>query len=174
MVLSVAGCGFGDRDGAAEPQVPPKEQVTMTHGRDPDITVLECGQPFTPAAGGVLTLTGRFPTTVGTGERVVSGTVEATSRVAVRGVVAPDAEVFLVRHGRIATLPVPQDLMGVRWDLAPGKVERVPGKATLVSCDPGSGLVGPGSYDLYTRVVLTPDDGVSTESFGGPWPLEVR
>jgi hypothetical protein len=34
--------------------------------------------------------------------------------------------------------------------------------------------VGPGSYELYARVVLTPDDGAAVESFGGPWPLRVR
>jgi hypothetical protein len=64
--------------------------------------------------------------------------------------------------------------MGIRWDLAPGRTERLPGEATLVSCDPGGGSVRPGTYELYARVVITPDDGAGVESFGGPWPLEVR
>ncbi|MFJ9027123.1 hypothetical protein ACIRQP_01100 [Streptomyces sp. NPDC102274] len=137
-------------------------------------TVLECGRPFGPTAGGVLTLTGRFPASVPPGEPAVTGTVEATSPVAVRGVVLPRADVFLVRHGRVATVPAAQDSMGIRWDLTAGKAERLPGEAALVSCDPGGGRVRPGTYELYARVVFTPDDGAGTESFGGPWSLEVR
>lgn len=137
-------------------------------------TVVKCGQLFHPPAGGGLTLTGRFPATVPAGERAVVGTVEVTGKVAVRGVVAPRADVFLVRQGRVATVPLAQDMAGIRWDLAPGEVERLPGEAPLVSCDPGGGPVPAGAYELYTRVVITPDDGVSAESFGGPWPIEVR
>lgn len=136
--------------------------------------VLECGQPFRPPAGGGLTLTGSFPATVRAGEPAVTGTVEVTSRKEARGVTSPGADVFLVRDGRVATVPVPQDAIGVRWDLAPGRTERLPAEATLVSCDPGGGTVPPGTYELYARVLFTPDDGVGVESFGGPWPLEVR
>jgi hypothetical protein len=137
-----------------------------------------------PAGAGLLTLTGRFPAVAPAGAQVVGGVVEVTSRVLVRGVVLPQAEVFLVRDGRVATMPVLQDAMGVRLELAPGRTERLPGEATLVSCEPGTGPVHPGTYQLYARVVLTPDSGApddwapdrgaSVESFGGPWPLEVR
>jgi hypothetical protein len=147
-----------------------------------------------PAGAGPLDLTGRFPAVAPAGAQVVSGVVEVTSRVPVRGVVLPQAEMFLVRDGRVATVPVLQDAMGVRLELAAGRVERLPGKATLVSCEPGAGPVSPGTYQLYARVVLTPDGGgpdggasdgggpdggasdggASMESFGGPWPLEVQ
>jgi hypothetical protein len=43
-----------------------------------------------------------------------------------------------------------------------------------MSCSPGGGSVGPGAYELYVRVVVIPDDGMAVESFGGPWPLDVR
>ena len=32
----------------------------------------------------------------------------------------------------------------------------------------------PGGYELYARVVVTPDDGAAQRAFGGPWPLRVR
>jgi hypothetical protein len=127
-----------------------------------------------PAGAGPLTLTGRFPAAAPAGAGVVSGVVEVTSRVPVRGVVLPRAEVFLVRDGRVATVPVPQDAMGARLDLAPGRTEQLPGEAALASCEPGVGPVPPGIYELYARVVFTPDGGASVESFGGPWPLQVR
>lgn len=175
VVLATTSCGSVAPRGAREPEVSPKKQVTMDPTPVAGITVLECGKPFRPPpTGGPLTLAGRFPAAAQAGEREVTGTVEATGRVAVRGVVAPHAEVFLVRHGRVATVPVPQDLAGVRWDLARGKTERLPGEATLVSCDPAGGPVPPGTYELYARVVFTPDDGAGVESFGGPWSLEVR
>ncbi|MGW0709860.1 hypothetical protein ACWD4G_28550 [Streptomyces sp. NPDC002643] len=138
-------------------------------------TALLCGQPFRPPATvGVLALTGRFPAAVPAGEESVVGTVEATSRTAVRGLAAPVAEVFLVRDGRVVTLPVARDLIGVPWDAAPGESRRLTGEATLVSCDPDVGPLPPGAYDLYARVVIIPDGGAPVESFGGPWPLEVR
>jgi hypothetical protein len=143
-------------------------------------TALGCGRPFrVPAGAGLLTLTGRFPEVAPAGAQVVSGVVEVTSRLPVRGVVLPQAEVFLVRDGRVATVPVVQDAMGRRLELAPGRTERLPGEATLVSCQSGAGPVPPGTYELYARVVFTPDDGApdreaSVESFGGPWPLQVR
>ena len=138
-------------------------------------TVLRCGLPFRPPAAGVLTLTGWFPATAASGQGTVSGTVEATSRVAVQGVSTPRADVFLVRNGRVATMPMPQDSLGIRWDLAPGETKRLPGDAALVSCDaPAGGPVSPGDYQLYARILLTPDDGAAVESFGGPWTLKVR
>jgi hypothetical protein len=175
VVLTTAGCGGGGPVGAGpQPEASGKERVTVDPPPVVGVTALGCGQPFNRPSGGGLTLTGRFPATASAGERAVTGTVEVTSAVAVRGVVAPRADVFLVRDGRVATMPVPQDALGIRWDLAPGKIERLPGEATLMSCDPGSGSVHPGTYELYARVVLTPDDAAGVESFGGPWPLQVR
>jgi hypothetical protein len=126
-----------------------------------------------------LTLTGRFPAVVNTSERAVSGTVEvASAKEVVRGVVSPSADVYLVRNGRIATLPLPQDLVGMRLEIAPGKVEKLPAQVTLAPCESGggagSGTLRPGRYELYGRVVLNHDDGTSVVSIGGPWPLEVR
>jgi len=139
------------------------------------MTALGCGRPFrVPAGAGPLTLTGRFPAAAPAGAQVVGGVVEVASRVPVRGVVLPQAEVFLVRDGRVATMPVLQDALGLRLELAPDRAERLTGEATLMSCQPGAGPVPPGSYQLYARVVFTPDDGASVESFGGPWPLQVR
>ena len=147
--------------------------VSTTH------TALECGSPFRPPSGAGLTLTGRFPTVVSSSERVVAGTVEfAGENEVVRGVVTPLADVFLVRNGRIATLPLPQDLVGMRLELAPGEVERLPAQGTLSPCDQGGGSADgslpPGTYELYVRVLLNHDDGSSLEAIGGPWPLEVR
>jgi hypothetical protein len=49
----------------------------------------------------------------------------------------------------------------------------MPATASLVPCS-GGGVLATGTYDLYVRVVLNHDDGTRTDSFGGPWPLEVR
>jgi hypothetical protein len=175
VVVLAAGCGGGGAGRAPEPEASPKERASVDPAPLAGTTGLQCGQQFRPpAGGGLLALSGRFPATVPAGEPAVTGLVEVTSRVSVRGVVAPRAEVFLVRDGRVATVPVAQDAMGVRWDLAPGRVERLPGEATLVSCAPGGGSVRPGIYQLYARVVFTADDGAGVASFGGPWPLEVR
>jgi hypothetical protein len=171
---AIAGARSGAARGAPEPEASPKEHPTMDPAPVTGTTALRCGQPFRRPAGGGLTLTGRFPTTAPAGERAVSGTVEVTSAAALRGVVTPYADVFLVRDGRVETTPLPQDAMGVRWDLVPGKSERLPGEATLVSCEPGGGSVRPGTYELYARVVVIPDDGAAVAVYGGPWTLEVR
>jgi len=119
-------------------------------------------------------VTGQFPATVESGGQTITGTVEVTSREAVRGVAGPRAAVFLVRDGRVVTVPGPQSGMGVQWDLAAGQTQRLPGEAVLVSCEPGDGSLSPGTYDVYARVVFTPDDGTSVDAFGGPWPLRVQ
>ena len=147
------------------------------HGHAP--TALECDRPFRRPSGDGLTLTGRFPTVVSSSERVLSGTVDVGGESeVVRGVVTPTADAFLVRDGRIATLPLPQDLVGMRLELSPGKVERLSAQAALSPCGQGDdgadGSLLPGAYELYVRVVLNHDDGSSLESIGGPWPLEVR
>ncbi len=135
---------------------------------------LECGAQFRAQAGGQLTVTGHFPTAASAAEQVVIGTVElAAHGRAARGVVTSQADAFLVRDGRIVTLPVPQDSIGRRLDLTEGSVERMPAIAALVPCS-GGDAVKTGTYDLYVRVVLNHDDGTRTESLGGPWPLEVR
>jgi hypothetical protein len=129
-------------------------------------SALECGQPFRPPSGGGLTLTGRFPVVVSSIEQALSGTVEvASENEVVRGVVTPNADVFLVRDGRIATLPLPQDLVGTRLELAPGKGETLPAQGTLSPCDPGGGTADeslqPGTYELYARAVLVPERSLS-------------
>ncbi|MFV2088649.1 hypothetical protein [Micromonospora sp. LOL_021] len=135
---------------------------------------LGCGQPFETSGDGVLTVDGRFPSTASGTDRAVTGTVEVTGRRAVRGVVSPRAEVFLVRQGAVAAVPAAQDLIGVQWDLAVGDVEQLPGDVPLVSCEPAGGPVPAGDYELYARVVIVPADGTDRlVSFGGPWPLRV-
>jgi len=173
-VLAIAGCANGAPAGAPEPEASAKGVATVDSAPGSDTTTLRCGQPFAPPAAGPLTLTGRFPASAAAGAEAVTGTVEANSRVAVRGTVLPRADVFLVRDGRIVTIPMPQDAMAVRWDLAPGRTEQLPAEVTLVSCEPGGGSVPAGTYQVYARVVLTPDDGPGVASFGGPWPIQVR
>ena len=118
-------------------------------------------------------MAGRFPATASANERMVNGTVEVAAKgSAAWGVVTPQAEAFLVREGRIVTLPVPQDVVGRSLHLTAGGVVRMPAMATLVPC--AGGALSTGVYDLYVRVVLNHDDGTRADSLGGPWPLEVR
>lgn len=135
---------------------------------------LACGRPFTLPAPGVLTLTAHFPGTVSHRARTLTGTVDVVARIEVRGVATPYADVFLTRDGQVATMPMPQDTVAILLDLVPGATRRLPARATLTSCAPGAGAVPPGTYQLYAKVVLVRDDGVSLTSFGGPWPLDVR
>lgn len=136
-------------------------------------TGLACGQPWRSPPG-ALAVTGRFPASAPAGRQPVTGAVEVTSPTAIRGVVAPGADMFVVQGGRIVATPMAQDAIGVRWELAKGEARGIPGQAVLVSCAAGGGPLPPGSYQLYARVVFTPDDGAALISFGGPWPLEVR
>jgi hypothetical protein len=116
-------------------------------------------------------LVARFPESVQSGQPAVSGRVEVTSREAIRGVAAAAADVFLVRDDQVVALPMPQDAIGVRWDLAAGETRSVPALASLVSCESHGGPLAPGRYALYARMVLTPDDGAAEHAFGGPWRL---
>ncbi len=135
---------------------------------------VRCGRPFhLPAAGG-LRVVARFPESVQAGQPAVSGTVEVISREPMRGVAAPAADVFLVRDDQVVAMPMPQDAMGVRWELAAGETRSVPAVASLASCESHGEPVPPGRYELYARVVLTPDDGPARRAFGGPWRLDVR
>ncbi|MEA2219996.1 MAG: hypothetical protein QOJ35_2622 [Solirubrobacteraceae bacterium] len=133
-----------------------------------------CGRPFQLPASGDLRLTGRFATRVAASEQTVSGTVEITSGHPVRGVAAAAAGAFLVRAGRVVTTPLPQDAMGVRWDLAADAKKSVPALASLSSCEQSGAPLAPGDYELYAQFVLTPDDGAPTTAYGGPWPLTVE
>lgn len=136
--------------------------------------VLTCGARFEAPTGGVLTLTGSFPGAVASHEQMVTGTVMvAAGQSRAHGVITPQADAFLVRDGRLVTLPVPQDSVGQPLDLTFGRVEQVHAVATLVPCA-GDGVLPSGSHDLYVRVVLNLDDGSQEDCFGGPWPLEVH
>ena len=176
VLVLLAGCG-SEASGAAsgEQKTPrPEESMTTDLPTSPGPAGLECGAPYEPTTGGALAVTGRFPTAVSASEQMVSGTVSvAAKRSEARGVVTPQAEAFLVRDGRVVTLPMPQDAVGQRLDLTDGRVEQMPALATLVPCS-GGGRLGTGTYDLYVRVVLNDDDGSRADSLGGPWPLEVR
>lgn len=133
-----------------------------------------CGRPFQLPSSGELRLTGRFAKRVPASEQTVSGTVEVTSENAVRGVAAAAADAFLVRAGRVVTTPLPQDAMGVRWELAADAKKSVPAIASLLSCEQSGKPLAPGDYELYAQFVLTPDDGAPTTAYGGPWPLTVE
>jgi hypothetical protein len=168
VATATAGCGNGDGD-AAETPAPdrsPQESATVDPAPNPR-TALSCGAEFTPPTGGGLYLTGHFPATAAAAEPSVTGTVEVNSPRAVRGVVGRRAEVFLVRDGRIATVPGTQDSAGVPLDLKPSQAHTMPGGAELGSC----AALSPGAYQLYARVVFTPDGGTPVEAFGGPWPI---
>jgi hypothetical protein len=158
LVLGVAACGDGATGGPA-----PEASAEV-----------RCGRPFQSPAPGVLQLVGRFPETVPFGQRTVRGTVEVTGREAIRGVAARAADAFLVRDDEVVTTPPAQDASGVRWELAAGETRTVPATASLVSCERDGGTLPPGRYELYARMVLTPDDGAPQRAFGGPWQLRVR
>jgi hypothetical protein len=170
LVLGATGCG---EDGGGGGPAGSEESKVETESREAPGEV-DCGRPFQLPASGELRLVGRFPESVPAGQQTVSGTVEVTTKEAVRGVAAARADAFLVREGRVVTTPLVQDALGVRWDLAAGEAKKVPGTASLVSCEPNGGPVPPGEYELYAGMVLTPDDGAPTRSFGGPWPLRVE
>ena len=161
LVLGVAGCSDGSVEGE-ESQVKPESGE------------VRCGRPFRlPAVDGPR-LVARFPESVRAGQRAVSGRVEMTSGEAMRGVAAPAADVFLVRDDQVVATPMPQDAVGVRWEMAAGETRSVPATASLVSCESHGGPLPPGRYELYARMVLTPDDGAPQRAFGGPWRLGVR
>jgi hypothetical protein len=140
----------------------------------PEPGEVRCGRPFQLPAAGPLRLLVRFPESVQAGRQAVSGRVEVTSREAMRGVAAPAADVFLVRADQVVAMPMPQDAIGVQWELAAGETRSVPAMASLVSCESHGRPLAPGRYELYARMVLTPDDGAVLRAFGGPLRLGVR
>jgi hypothetical protein len=174
MVLLLAtGCGSG-ASGERRTSSPEESMTTNLPPVSPGPTSLECGARFAPVAEGELTVSGRFPTAASAAEQMVNGTVEiSANRSTARGVVTPLAEAFLVREGRIVTLPVPQDSVGRSLNLTEGSVERMPAMASLIPCAGGDALTT-GTYDLYVRVALNHEDGTRADSLGGPWSLEVR
>lgn len=141
---------------------------------DSDPGEVRCGRPFELPAPGGLQLLARIPESVPAGQQALSGTVEVTSREAVRGVWPAAADVFLVRDDQVVTTPVAHDAVGVRWELAAGETKSMPALASLTSCEPDGAPLPPGRYELYARVVVTPDDGDAQQAFGGPWRLRVR
>ncbi len=147
--------------------------MTTDQPRGPGHTELVCGARFAPTTGGALTLTCDFPPVVDARGQVVGVSVAVLADgPRAHGVTTAQAEVFLVREGRTVTLPAPQDSVGQVLDLAAGRTARMPAVATLVPCS--GGVLGPGTYDLYVRVVLNLEDGTPSDSFGGPWPMVVR
>jgi hypothetical protein len=125
-----------------------------------------------PAPDG-LRLVARFPESVPAGQQTLEGMVEVTSEEALRGVAPAAADVFLVLDDRVVTTPVAQDAIGIRWELAAGETRAMPALASLASCEPEGGPHTPGDYELYARVVVSPDDGAAQPAFGGPWRLRV-
>jgi hypothetical protein len=167
VATATAGCGGdGDAGGAPAPDSSAGPSPTVATTRP---TALACGADFTPPTGGGLYLTGRFPATAAASGRTVTGTVEVKSPRPVRGVVGRYAEVFLVRDGRIATVPGARDAIGILLDLKPSQAHEMPGAADLASC----AALTPGTYQMYAHVSFTPDQGTTTDSYGGPWPIEL-
>jgi hypothetical protein len=165
LALGVAGCGDGAEGGSAGSE---GSRVNSDSGE------VRCGRPFELPAPVGLRLVARFPESVPAGRQTVGGTVEVTSRKAMRGVAPPAADVFLVRDDQVVTTPVAQDAIGIPWELAAGETRTMPALASLVSCEPAAEPLRPGGYELYARVVVTPDDGAAQRAFGGPWRLRVR
>jgi hypothetical protein len=81
---------------------------------------------------------------------------------------------FLVKAGRVVTLPAPQDAVGVRWELAAGVPKSVTGEVTLVSCESAGERLDPGTYELYARIAVFPDSGPVLEFIGLVGTLDVR
>ncbi len=174
VVLAATACaGETPTATSSAAEKPPQESSAMEPEPVSATTAVDCGQPFSLPPGGALALTGQFPAEVPAGEQILSGTVEAVSSQELHGVTPPGADVFLVRDGRVVTTPLPQDAMGILWAVAAGQSKSLPAEASLASCDTGEPLT-PGSYELYARLTVIPDEGGSVESFGGPWELEVR
>jgi hypothetical protein len=165
LVLGVAGCGGGAAGGSVGAE---ESRVSSDSGE------VRCGRPFQLPGVAGLRLVARFPESVPAGQPTLSGTVEVTSRKAMRGVAPAAADVFLVRDDRVVTTPVAQDAIGIRWELAAGESRTMPALASLVSCEPDGGPLPPGDYELYARVVVSLDDGAAQRAFGGPWRLRVR
>ena len=117
---------------------------------------MACGRPFRLPPPGKLRLTARFPPGAPADRQIVNGTVQITAEAAVSGVAAASADAFLVRAGRVAATPLPQDAIGVRLALAAGETTSVPATASLVSCEPGGGPLPRGDYELYAQFVVTP------------------
>jgi hypothetical protein len=139
--------------------------------------LLRCGEPFRRPPGPQLLLTGAFPASVAAAAGTVAGRVDARAPAGgTSGVITPMADVFLVRDGRIATLPAPQDSLGTPLTLASGESKALPARAALVPCAPsrvGSALP-PGRYEVWARLTVSRADGTGVDSFGGPWPLDIR
>lgn len=169
IVATAAGCGDGDSGGTPPPDSSPAPTTTAAPPTTGGSLALTCGADFTPPTGGGLYLTGRFPATAAVSGGTVAGTVEVKSPRPVRGVVGGQAEVLLVRDGRIATVPGVQDSIGVLLDLKPSAAHEMPGSADLTSCE----TLTPGTYQAYARVGFVPDGGARTDSYGGPWPIEL-
>lgn len=175
LALLVAGCGSVGAVGASRGRdaTTPEEQAVPTDlPTSPTPGGLECGARV-GSTGGTLTLTARFPASAAVGAQQVDGTVTLGASAGAQGVVTPQAEAFLVRDGRIVTLPLAQDASGRQVDLAGDRQASLPATVGLVPCS-GEGALAPGSYDVYARVVLNLEDGSRTDSLGGPWPLELR
>jgi hypothetical protein len=163
--LLAAACGDG-----ATGESPGEERS----GVDPDPEAVRCGRPFQLPAPVGLRLVARFPDSVPFGQPTLRGTVEVTSREALRGVAPAAADVFAVLDDRVVTTPVAQDASGIRWDLKAGETTTLPALLSLVSCAPDGGPLRRGGYELYARVVVTRDDQEALRAFGGPWRLRVR
>jgi hypothetical protein len=176
--ILVSGCANGETtagSGTPAPTSPLESAVDLpTATPSGDGSTPACGQVFAPPAGTAAELTGQFPTSARIGDGTLTGTVELTAPASVRAVITPAADAFLVRHGRVVTMPVPQDLSGRRLLLSAGQVQKVPAVAALTPCDPGATTLTPGTYQLYARVVLNDDDGTGRAVVGGPWTVEVR
>lgn len=173
IAFAAGGCGLGASGGTPEfaPSVETERNVVSPGA---GLTGLRCGQQVRATADGGLSLVGRFPGTAAAGELTAAGRVDVTSSAAVHGIAAPHADMFLVKAGRVVTLPVPQDAVGVRWELAAGVPKSVSGEVTLVSCEPAGGRLAPGAYELYARIAVFPDSGPVVEFIGPVGALDVQ
>lgn len=178
VVLIMLGAGCAGTVAQGDPTPTPERGATVDMSSPGTPRGLGCGARFEAPPPAELGLTARFPASVVPGKQPVPGTVEVVSRTgSVSGVIAPAADVFLVRDGIVVSEPLPQDLVGRRLELQADGSLTLPAQVSLLTCDdgdPGDAVLPAGRYDLYVRVVLNHDDGTASESIGGPRPLDLR
>ena len=175
LALLVAGCGSVGAVGASRGRdaTTPEEQAVPTDlPTSPTPGGLECGARV-GSTGGTLTLTARFPASAAVGAQQVDGTVTLGASAGAQGVVTPRRRPSSSVTAASSRCRWPRTPSADSW-ISPAIVRRsLPASVRLVPCA-GEGVLAPGTYDLYARVVVNLEDGSRADSLGGPWPLELR
>jgi hypothetical protein len=182
LVLGLA-CGA---DTVAQPAATPAgvaSESTSPGGDLAQVTFHECGDGVDGLLRRAddLTLTGEFAPGVDRGgDGTFAGTVTLTSTgPRITGVTSTQADVYVVRAGRIVAMPLPKDLIARPIDLAAGASAKLDARGSLRSCAAGAGageVLPAGRYDVFAVVVVNRDGEPTTSTVvvsGGPWPVEL-